>query len=96
MLCFKNSSFQVAGEDINDEECHSRGGTNVHLDDYWMTPAWPIEPWLTHFAVFNNHHPCLTAEQAETNCQAHRAYEWVNGRAEDESSERNHQCRLVW
>ena len=66
VLCFTNSSFQAVGEDITDEECHSRGGTNVHLDDYWMTHAWIIEPWLTEFDVFTNHHPCLKQEGAES------------------------------
>jgi len=63
-LCFTNSSFQVVGEDISDEDCHYRDGTNVHLDDYWMTHAWIIEPWLTEFDVFTNHHPCLKEEGA--------------------------------
>ena len=63
-LCFTNSSFQVVGEDISEEDCHYRDGTNVHLDDYWMTHAWIIEPWLTEFDVFTNHHPCLKEEGA--------------------------------
>jgi hypothetical protein len=66
VLCFTNSSFQVVGENISDEQCHSMDGNNVHLDDYWMTHAWIIEPWLTEFDVFTNHHPCLKQEGAES------------------------------
>ncbi|MCS5555726.1 MAG: thrombospondin type 3 repeat-containing protein [Arenicellales bacterium] len=90
MLCFTNSSFQVAGEDITDEECHSRGGTNVHLDDYWMTHAWIIEPWLTQFDVFTNHHPCLKGDGAETDFEDSCWDESVNGSGDDEGSEHNH------
>ena len=69
VLCFTNSSFQVVGQDISDEQCHSMDGTNVHLDDYWMTHAWIIEPWLTQFDVFTNHHPCLKQDGAESNLE---------------------------
>jgi hypothetical protein len=78
MLCFTNSSFQVVGEDISDEECHSRDGTNVHLGGYWMTHAWIIEPWLTEFDVFTNHHPCLKQEGAESD-QADSCWEEASG-----------------
>jgi len=69
VLCFTNSSFQTIGEDISDEQCHSMDGNNVHLDDYWMTHAWIIEPWLTEFDVFTNHHPCLKQEGAENDLE---------------------------
>jgi|TARA_B110000116_G_scaffold141761_1_gene122869 hypothetical protein len=85
-LCFTNSSFQVVGDGISDEDCHYRDGTNVYLDDYWMTHAWIIEPWLTEFDVFTNHHPCLKEEGAvsdpEDSC-------WNEARGEG-SGEHNH------
>ena len=59
VLCFTNTTFLVVGEDISDSLCASRGGTNVHLGDYWMTHAWIVEGWNTKADVFTNHHPCL-------------------------------------
>ena len=34
------------------------------LDDFWMSHAWVLRPWLTHEDVFTNHHPCLAEEGA--------------------------------
>jgi hypothetical protein len=63
-LCFKIDLILVLGENIEEEECSDRGGENVLLDDFWMSHAWVIRPWLTHEDVFTNHHPCLAEEGA--------------------------------
>ena len=58
-LCFTNDSFLVVGEELEDETCDSANGTNVHLQDYWMSHAWIYGSWLQQHDVFANHHPCL-------------------------------------
>ena len=55
-----------------------------------MTHAWIIEPWLTQFDVFTNHHPCLKGEGAETDFEDPCWDESVNGSGDDEGSEHNH------
>ncbi len=61
-LCFNNASFLTMGEDIDDETCDQRQGTNVILGDFWMVHAWILEPWLQQYDVFANHHPCLSED----------------------------------
>jgi len=63
-LCFKIDLIFVLGENIEEDECSDRGGENVLLEDFWMSHAWVIRPWLTHEDVFTNHHPCLAEEGA--------------------------------
>ena len=35
------------GEELSDDVCDERGGTNVNLENYWMVHAWVERPWLT-------------------------------------------------
>ena len=64
-LCFRTSEFLVMGENLDEETCDDRGGTNVNLGEYWMVHAWIVRPWLAYDDVFTNHHPCLHEEGPE-------------------------------
>lgn len=79
VLCFLNSNNRVVGEDITDEQCESVDGVNVHLGDYWMAHAWIIEPWLQHYDVFANHHPCLKENGPETDTEDSCWHEAMHG-----------------
>ena len=78
-LCFRDETFQAAGEDLSDEECESGPATNVHLHDYWMVHAWIIEPWLQQYDVFANYHPCLSQEGPITDSGDHCWMEAMHG-----------------
>lgn len=65
-LCFSNSQWRVIGEDLSDAACQSASGTNLHLQDWWMSHAWVVDPWVTEGDVFTNHHPCLHPSGPET------------------------------
>ena len=64
-MCFRTSEFLIMGEELSDDVCEDRGGTNVNLENYWMVHAWVERPWLTFDDVFTNHHPCLHEDGPE-------------------------------
>jgi hypothetical protein len=69
-MCFRTSEFRILGEDLSDDACEERGGTNVNLENYWMVHAWVERPWLTFDDVFTNHHPCLHEDGPEEDMEA--------------------------
>ncbi|MDZ7673949.1 MAG: hypothetical protein U5K30_02610 [Acidimicrobiales bacterium] len=58
-LCFNSSGF-IIGDSITDEECESRGGTNVDTSDTWLLHVWlPVyEGWYAT-DIFNKEHPTI-------------------------------------
>ena len=69
-LCFQVDIMLVMGENLENEDCSNRDGQNVALDEFWMSHAWIVRPWLTHEDVFTNHHPCLKEDGAITDPEA--------------------------
>ena len=69
-LCFQTDKFLVVGENLDEQVCEERAGTNVNLQEFWMVHAWIIRPWLTYDDVFTNHHPCLLEDGPEQDAEA--------------------------
>ena len=69
-LCFQTDKFLVVGENLDEQTCEDRVGTNVNLEQFWMVHAWIVRPWLTYDDVFTNHHPCLLDDGPEQDAGA--------------------------
>ena len=69
-LCFQTDKFLVVGENLDEQVCEERAGTNVNLQEFWMVHAWIVRPWLTYDDVFTNHHPCLLEDGPEQDTEA--------------------------
>ena len=54
-LCVKNGVV-VGGEKTTPEQCKSRGGNKVGLNDIWMVHAWVVPGWDSPQGVFSPEH----------------------------------------
>ena len=54
-LCIKNGVV-VGGEKTTPEQCKSRGGNKVGLNDIWMVHAWVVPGWDSPQGVFSPEH----------------------------------------
>ncbi len=58
-LCFNSSGF-IIGDSITDQQCASRGGTNVDTSDTWLLHAWlPVYDGWVATDIFNKEHPTV-------------------------------------
>jgi hypothetical protein len=59
-LCFKNGTRgTVLGNEISDEECARRGGTNRPLPSAWMLHAWIVPGYEDQYDVFSGAYNCV-------------------------------------
>jgi hypothetical protein len=56
MLCYRNGT--IVGDNITDEQCAARGGTNVDSSGTWLLHVWlPVYDGWQATDIFNKEHP---------------------------------------
>jgi hypothetical protein len=59
-LCYRNGTGgTVVGNEISDEECARRGGTNRGLPGVWMIHAWILPGYENVYDVFSGAYACV-------------------------------------
>ena len=59
MLCYVDGPF-IVGDNISDELCAARGGTNVDSSDTWLVHVWlPVYDGWEATDIFNKEHPFI-------------------------------------
>ncbi|HYZ98187.1 MAG TPA: hypothetical protein VE575_05505 [Acidimicrobiales bacterium] len=59
----------VGDESTTEEECASRGGSLVRLDNLWMMHMWNVPGWESRWGLFSSEHPDLGGVIGDINAE---------------------------
>jgi hypothetical protein len=66
-LCIGGGGGVVGDENTTTEECESRGGRLIPLNNLWMMHMWNVPGWESRWGLFSSEHPDLGGRIGDIN-----------------------------